>query len=374
MKITDVEIRILKQESIRLIGDGSQDTVVVFVHTDEGITGIGEVDSSPYIVKTIIETPASHLTAQGLRDLVIGEDPFDVEKIWYKMYRFSFYLGRRSLVIHAMSGIDIALWDIMGKKTGLPVHKLLGGRFCEKIPAYCSILMPDTEDEIKRIVDTYMPLGYKGIKFGWGGLGESEEKDLRLVRAARRALGDGPYLMIDIAKRWTDLKAAIRLCNAFLEYNTYWVEEPFSPDRLDSYRRLCDSVEVRIAGGEELTTAYEFKELIEKCHIDVVQPDAARCGGITVSKKIIDMAVLNGTQLVTHSFKTGILMSASLHIIAAMPDARFLEYVNQETVLSKRLILNHFTPDSDGYVTIPTAPGLGIEIDMDILNKYSVTL
>ena len=141
MKITDVEAIVVKQPSeIEMIGDGSQDTVVILVHTDEGITGIGEVDSSPYAVKTVIDMPDSHMVCRGLKEVIIGEDAFDVEKIWRKMYEMSLYHGRRSVVIHAMSGIDMAIWDAIGKKLSLPVSKLLGGTYRNKIQAYCCLL------------------------------------------------------------------------------------------------------------------------------------------------------------------------------------------------------------------------------------------
>jgi L-rhamnonate dehydratase len=372
MKITDIEAIVVKQPDISLIGDGSQDTVVIKVHTDEGITGLGEVDSSPYVVKSIIDSSASHMVCMGLKEVVVGEDPFDVEKIWYKMYEKSYYYGRRSVGIHAMSGIDMAIWDIMGKAVGKPVHKLLGGSYRTKLPAYCSILMPDTEDEIKRIVDTYMPKGFRGIKFGWGALGQSKEKDIRLVKAARKALGPEPYLMIDIGMVWRDAKTAIEMCNILKEFDVYWIEEPLSPDNLEGYKRLCNAVDVRISAGEEVGTLYEFKELIDGCNIDVIQPDVSRCGGLTIAKKVVDMAVMKGIPVIPHAFKTGILMSASLHLLAAMPHADFLEYCSQETVLSKNLMKNHFPVDSDGFVSIPDKPGLGIEIDEDVLKKYAV--
>ncbi len=350
MKIIDVEAIIVKQPHIDLIGDGSQDTVVIKVHTDEGITGIGEVDSSPYVVKSIIESPASHMVCMGLREVVVGEDPFDVEKIWYKMYEKSYYYGRRSVGIHAMSGIDMAIWDIIGKAVGKPIHKLLGGRFRDKIPAYCSILMPETEDEIKRIVDEYMPKGFKGIKFGWGALGQSKKKDIQLVRAARKALGAEPYLMIDIGMVWPNAKTAIEMCNLFKEFDVHWVEEPLSPDNLEGYKRVCEAVDVRISAGEEVGTLYEFKELIDYCNIDIVQPDISRCGGLTVAKKIVDMAMMKGIPVIPHAFKTGILMSASLQLLAAMPNATFLEYCSQETILSKSLVKDHFYIDKEGHV------------------------
>ena len=372
MKITDVEVIVVKQPEIALIGDGSQDTVVIRVKTDDGIEGIGEVDSSPYIVKSIIETPASHELCRGLRDAVVGEDPFDVEKIWRKMYQYSYYYGRRSAAIHAMSGIDIAIWDIMGKAVGKPIHKLIGGSFRDRIPAYCSILMPDSEEEIRRIADTYLPKGFMGIKFGWGALGESNEKDLRLVSCAREAMGDNPMLMIDMAMRWKDYKTARAMCREFEKLGVFWVEEPFSPDALDLYGRLCESENVRISAGEEVGTLYEFQELLDRGRIDILQPDISRCGGITVAKKLIDLTEQRGVTLIPHAFKTGILMSASLHLIAATPDTRYLEYCSQETVLSKNLVKKHFQIDEKGYVNIPDKPGLGIEIDEEMLRHYAV--
>ena len=219
MIITNVEAVILKQKNIEMIGDGSQDTVVVLVHTDEGITGIGEVDSNPYVVKSIIESPASHMACIGLRDIIVGEDAFDVEKIWYKMFEKSYYYGRRSVVIHAMSGIDMAIWDAIGKKLGLPVSKLLGGTFRTKIQAYCSVLMPDTEDGIKKLVDQHMHRGYQGMKLGWGALAQDYKKDAQLVRWARKHLGDDKELMIDIGMLWKDVKMAVATAKEFEKEN-----------------------------------------------------------------------------------------------------------------------------------------------------------
>ena len=240
-----------------------------------------------------------------------------LKKIWYKMYELCYYYGRRSVAIHAMSGIDMAIWDIMGKKLGMPVHKLLGGSFRDKIPAYCSVLMPDNEDEIKRIADTYLPQGYTGIKFGWGALGQSDKRDLELVHMCRKAMGDDPKLMIDIGMVWRDYKTAVKLCNEFEQEDVYWVEEPFKPDDLEAYKRLTHAVNMRISAGEEVGTMFEFNELIDKCGIDIIQPDISRCGGITIAKKVIDMAYLHKIPVIPHAFKTGILMSASLQVIGA---------------------------------------------------------
>lgn len=372
MKITDVEAIVLRQPHIDLIGDGSQDTVVILVHTDAGITGIGEVDSSPYLVKEIIEMPASHMACVGLRDVVVGEDVFDVEKIWRKMYEKSLYYGRRSVAIHAMSGIDMAIWDAMGKKLGLPVSKLLGGTFRTSIRAYCSVLTPGTEAEINALVEKHMPKGYTGLKFGWGAFGQSDEKDIELVRAARRALGKEPYLLTDIGMMWTDVKRAIRTAKVFEESDVYMIEEPFSPDLLSGYAQLSASVSTHISAGEEVGTVHEFAELIQRGCVDVVQPDLSRCGGFTVARKITDMAAMRSLSVIPHAFKTGILMAATLQYIASLPYAWFLECCEQDTLLRQTLTDPILTIDSNGFMEIPQRPGLGVELNRDAMERYRV--
>jgi len=372
MKITNVEAIAVKQPDIKMIGDGSQDTVVIRVHTDEGITGISEVDSSPYVVKACVEAGESHMICRGLKDIIIGEDPFDVEKIWDKMYNEGFYYGRRSVGIHAMSGIDIALWDIMGKKLNMPSYKLLGGQSVEKIPAYCSILMPETEGEMAAIAERYRAEGFKWFKLGWGALGRDVKNDIRLIKRARKLLGDDVTISVDIGKRWSDYKMGLYGCDAMLDEDVYWLEEPFSPDNIDAYKRLCSATKMRISGGEELSTLYEYDTLINECKIDIVQPDMSRCGGLTVARKIAAIASLRGCDLIPHNFKSGVLMASALQILATLPHPTVLEYCCQETVLSKNLMKNHFKIDADGCVAMPKAPGLGIEIDEEILEKYRV--
>ncbi len=371
MKITDVEAIIVRQPEITLIGDGTQDTVVILVHTDEGITGIAEVDSAPYVVKAIIDMPASHSACRGLKEIIVGEDPFDVEKIWNKMYEFAYYHGRAAAVIHAMSGIDNAIWDIMGKAVGKPVHKLLGGSYQKEVPAYISILMPSTPDEVKKLVDYHMKENYLGIKFGWGDLGQSFENDVKLVKAAREALGPDKKLMIDIAMAWTDYKIALKNCRAFEEYDVFWVEEPFRVERNKDFAKLRNAVNTNITAGEELFHFDEFKKYIDEGCVDILQPDISRCGGLTVARKIRDYAYNAGIPIVPHNFKSGLLLSATMQFIATLPNALFLEYCGQETVLSRNLITEPITVHN-GMVTIPDAPGMGVELDWDTLNKYRV--
>src|SRR3989454_10436739 len=184
MKITHVEAIYLRQPEVKFQCDSGQDALIVRVETDAGITGIGEVDSAPMAVKGAIDGPFSHTTAAGLAGIVIGEDPFETEKIWHKMYRANIYGGRRGVGVHAMSGIDMALWDIKGKALKMPVWKLLGGGFHSKIRAYASNLFGDTPEETGERGRRLVGRGFTAVKFGWGPLGRNEATDLALVREA----------------------------------------------------------------------------------------------------------------------------------------------------------------------------------------------
>src|SRR5436309_3858227 len=240
VKTPNVEAIILRrQEPARDISDGTQDALVVRVATDSGITGIGEVDSSPEVVKAAIEAPKSHLTSCGLRQLLLGEDPLDIGRLWEKMYRGSLYFGRRGVGVHAMSGIDIALWDIAGKALGKPVWQLLGGAYRNRVRAYASTLMPDTPAEAGREAEKWAAQGFTAVKLGWGGFGKSLATDVALVGAARAAAGDDVELLFDIGLVW-DAATAVHQVRRMERFHPYWIEEPLPPDDLAGYRRLAD--------------------------------------------------------------------------------------------------------------------------------------
>src|SRR5579885_1671680 len=185
MKITDVKTYYLRSNVVRDRADSGQDALIVVVETDAGISGLGEVDSAPLAVKGAIEGPYSHAVTAGLRSLVIGEDPFETEKIWHKMYRENIYSGRRGIAIHAMGGIDMALWDIKGKALGMPIWKLLGGGFHEKVRCYASSLFGGTPAETGERARRFAGLGFTAVKFGWDPMGQDEATDLALVHEAR---------------------------------------------------------------------------------------------------------------------------------------------------------------------------------------------
>jgi L-rhamnonate dehydratase len=374
MRITDVEAIVLRQPALNEgIADGSQDDLVIRISTDAGIVGVGEVDSAPEVVKAAIDAPASHAIATGLRHVLLGADPLDVEALWHKMYHAAIYFGRRGVALHALSGIDIALWDIKGKALGKPVHELLGGAKRSRVRAYASTLMPETEAETARHVASLIEgYGFTAVKLGWGPLGRDPEHDVRLARAARQAAGDGVDVLIDAGLGYgADADSAIRVAREFEQLGIFWLEEPFWPDELEAYARLADTVDIPVAAGEEDTTVWGFRELVERGHVDIVQPDVTRCGGISELLRIADYAAGQGKACVPHAWKSGIIKAASLQVNAVLPNALFQEYCVAVTPLNTSLTRQTF-PIRDGFVDVPSEPGLGVDVNLDVLEQLSV--
>jgi L-rhamnonate dehydratase len=374
VKITDVEAIVLRQAVVNEgIADGSQDDLVVRIHTDEGITGIGEVDSSPELVQALVQAPSSHAVAVSLRDVLIGEDPLDVERLWHKMYRGLIYFGRRGIAIHAISGLDIALWDIKGKALGKPVFELLGTPHRDRVRAYASMLMPDTIEEVTEAITALKEQNFTAVKLGWGPLGKDSKQDVALAAAAKEAAGDGVEIMIDSGLGYVaDAKRAIEVAREYEQIGIYWLEEPFEPDEYEAYAELADAVDIRVTAGEQDSTWWGFRELIDRAHVDLVQPDVTRCGGITETLRIAELAHSQGKETVPHAWKSGIIKAASLHCNAVMPDGIWQEYCVADTPIAKTLTVQRLPIEADGCVAVPTAPGLGVDLDEDVLESLRV--
>lgn len=374
MKITDVEAVVLRQPSVNEgIADGSQDDLVILVHTDEGITGVGEVDSSPEAVAALVSAPGSHAIAKSLRELLIGEDPLDVERVWDKMYRGVIFIGRRGIAIHAISGVDIALWDIKGKALGKPVCELIGDPQRDRVRAYASMLMPDTTEETAERVTALREQGFTAVKLGWGPLGQDPDQDVRLAAAACEAGGEGVDILIDAGLGYVaDAATAIRVARELEKLGVYWLEEPFEPDEYEAYAELADTVDLTIAAGEQDATRWGFRELIERGHVDLVQPDVTRAGGITEMLRIAELARDHDVAFVPHAWKSGIIKAASLHVNAVLPDTPLQEYCVAETAINTKLTRERLPLEADGCVAVPTAPGLGIELDEDVFTSLRV--
>jgi L-alanine-DL-glutamate epimerase-like enolase superfamily enzyme len=375
VKITEVETIQLSLPTIERECNGTQDALLVKITTDTGLFGLGEVDSSPSVARAIFDAPYSHAIACGIRELLLGEDPRDIERLWEKMYRGTIYFGRRGAAIHAISGADIALWDILGKATGLPIYQLLGGAYRKQMRVYSSDLMPFTPQEAYDRAAFLKDHGFTAFKFGWGGWGQSEAQDLALLAAVRKAIGDECEFMADIGLIW-DAATAIARARRFAEYNLFWMEEPLPPDDLEGYARLADAVDTRIAAGEEQSTRWEFTDLMDRGRIDVVQVDISRAGGLTESRRIAHMAHQRNLPCIPHAYSTGVLLAASVHWVAAIPNGSFVEYTVEESPLATALtgtgLLRNPLRAVDGWITVPDGPGLGIELDEEVVARYRI--
>ena len=371
MKITDVEAIYVRSKWVKQQCDSGQDALIVRVHTDAGISGLGEVDSNPMAAKGAIEGPFSHSVASGLRELVIGEDPFETAKIWHKMYTGNIYGGRRGAGFHAMSGIDLALWDIKGKALGLPVWKLLGGGFHTRLPCYASSLWGETPDATRELARRYVDRGFNAVKFGWDPMGRDEKTDIALVREARKGLGDGPDLLIDAGLVW-DAKTAIRRARAFQEHRIFWLEEPLMPDDYEGYRRLSEAVDIRIAAGEEESGRASFLDLMDRGKVDVVQVDLTRVGGFTEAVKVASLAQDRGLPVANHGFTTYINVAAALHFLNSIPNALIVEYVAEEETTLRDDLTKQRIVARDGMLDIPQEPGLGVELNEEAVARFRV--
>jgi L-alanine-DL-glutamate epimerase-like enolase superfamily enzyme len=372
MRITAVESFYLRLPEIEERADGTQDTLVVRVSTDEGITGVGEVDSAPLVAQAVIDAPVSHTIQRGLREVLIGENPLEIERLWDRMYDATLFFGRRGAAVHAMSGVDIALWDIAGKTFGKPVHELLGGARRSQVRAYASSLFGDTPAATAEKAQRFREEGFTAVKFGWAPMGLIDEAtDVALVREARRGAGPDMDVLIDAGCVW-DTKTAMQRARKFSEYGIYWLEEPLHPDNLEGYARLSEAVDVRIAAGEEESSRHSYLDLMDRGKIDVVQVDVTRCGGLTEARRIARLAADRGLPVVNHSFKTGINLAASLHFVATAPTGFILEYPITPSPLRDQLTREKFLL-ACGCVAIPDGPGLGVTLDEETVNRYRVT-
>lgn len=369
MRITAVEALHLRLPQVQEIADGTQDILLVRVRTDEGLTGYGEVSSAPTIVKAAIEAPRSAARRHGLATVLIGTDPLDPPARWQEMYDASRWYGRRGVAIHAMSGIDVALWDIVGKAAGKPLAELWGRRR-DRVRAYASTLFPDTPAEAARTTADFAEQGFTAVKFGWGSFGRDAAHDHAVLDAIVAAAGERVEVMVDAGLAWTADEAILRARALFERYPITWLEEPLKEDDLEGYGRLTAAVSGRIAAGESDSSIYPFRDLLDR-GVRVLQPDTGRAGGLTTCRQIGDLAHERGAWCIPHCFSTGINLAASLQWMAAAAEAPFIEYSVRTSPLRNRLVRNVPTA-IDGWVEVPTDPGLGIEIDEAVIDEFSV--
>lgn len=355
---------------------------LVKISTDDGIVGWSDVETQPHVGKAIVDAPSGGAIGfESIRAALVGEDPLERERLWQKMYRYLAYYGRAGAGMQMISGVDVALWDIAGKATGQPIHTLLGAKYRDRVKGYASTLFRPTPDLMKEAVAGYLAQGFRAIKFGWGVFGYDLALDIALVRAARDEAGPGVDLMVDAGWYGTKpdapfkerpLKDWIRLVRALEELGVFWLEDFLHPDNIVGYRAVADHcATLRIAAGEQAAGYDEFVRLATEGGVDVLQPDLSRCGGITIGRQIADFAARRQIECVPHAWLTDLLKAASLHLDAYLPHAPYLEY----NVSSASLLTNLCAPRiamTDGFIPVPTGPGLGVEVDEEMVRRYRV--
>lgn len=352
------------------------------IETDAGITGWSDIETQPHVAKAIVDAPSGGAVGfDGLRSALVGEDPFERERLWQKMYRSLAYYGRSGAGMQVISGADLALWDVAGKALGLPLHTLLGAKYRDSVTAYASTLFRPTPDGMREAVAGYLDAGFRAIKFGWGVFGYDVELDLALVRAARAEAGADVALMVDGGWYGTrrdnpykarSIKEWIGVALALEELGIVWLEDFLHPENLTGYRAVADRVSrLRIAAGEQATGYTEFERLAIEGGIDVLQPDLSRCGGLTVGRQVADFALRRQIECVPHAWATDLLKAASLHLNAYLMNSRYLEFNVSSSSLLNQLCYPRIEL-VDGAIPVPNRPGLGVDVDEEMVARYRV--
>lgn len=381
MKITGIETYVL-QAMLHEKGFGWSQRVtdrrqaaLCVVSTDEGIQGLGEAFYFGGPAKI-----AAQIMSDGFGPLLLGKDPMDSGVLWDLLYNWTRDQGQKGIPISALSAIDIALWDIKGKKLGLPVYTLLGGAYRHKARAYATGLyepqnVPSLRDALVEEALGYKAAGFAGMKLK---LGYGIETDRQLVKALREAIGPDLYLMVD-ANHAYNAPEAIRLARAMEPYDIYWFEEPVPPEDLDGYLEVKRNSRILIAGGECEYTRYGFREIIARRAMDILQPDLCAMGGFSEMMKVIAMASAANLPVIPHVWGTNVGLAASLQLFAALPHfperrfaaEPFFEYDRsphpfRDGVTKERFVMK------DGYLEIPDRPGLGVNLDLELIRRFAV--
>lgn len=338
---------------------------LIAVHTDEGLVGLGSVFTHDALVRAAL---------QVLQPLYCGESALEPERVSERLHQHMFWLGRGGSITHAISGIDIALWDLLGKATGQPVGRLLGGRYRERVQPYASLLM-DEPAKLSEHLHAVREQGFRAFKIGWGPFGRrSSAVDEAIVKAAREAIGPDAKLMVDAGgsdAHWPNgYKWALNTAKMLADYEVTWFEEALNPDALEDSVRLREHSPVKIAGGEVLTRRQAFQPWLVGGALDIVQPDVTKVGGISEERRIAWLAQDHGIQFIPHGWNTAVGLAADLHLASAISTTDMVEYLTGSPFIDE-ITAGGWALDADGMLPIPNAPGLGLELDLDAVEKYT---
>jgi L-alanine-DL-glutamate epimerase-like enolase superfamily enzyme len=339
---------------------------LIAVHTEEGITGHGSVFTDGRLVQAAVDV---------LEPLWRGENALEPERVAEKLHQNSFWMGRGGSLTHAISGIDIALWDILGKSLGQPVGRLLGGTYRDRVTPYCSLLMEEPE-RMADVIGPHRARGFKAFKIGWGPFGRrgSAKLDEAIVRAAREAAGPDAQLFVDAGASdayWPQgLKWALTTAQMLRDYDVGWFEEPLRPDALEGFRTLRRASPVPIAGGEVLTRRQSFVPWLSTGALDIVQPDVTKVGGLSEQRRIAWLADDFGLRYVGHGWNTALGLAADLQLAAALPHCDLVEFIGGSAYVDG-IVAEPFILDDEGELHIPDRPGLGVGLDPEALARFT---
>jgi len=372
------DIRITDVRAVSLFGESPQggwsheikaeDSIhaLIAVHTDAGITGFGSVFTDGRLVSAALEV---------LKTYLIGEQALEPARVSEKLHQNTFWMGRGGTLTHTISGIDLALWDILGKAVGLPVSTLIGGRHRNRVKPYCSLLMSEPK-AMEGVLAPFVEAGFRAFKIGWGPFGrrDDERLDEAIIKAARKAIGEEAKLLVDPGASdayWPNgYKWARRTASMLDAYHVAWFEEALKPDAIDDFVKLREHSPVPIAGGEVLTRRQAFLPFLMRGAFDIVQPDVTKVGGLSEQCRIAQLAADFGVKYIGHGWNTALGLAADLQLASAFPDTDLVEYIGGSAYVDN-IMRTPFELDSEGYLAIPDAPGLGVAIDPDKLLRYT---
>jgi len=378
LKIEAIDLFYVALPKITRTADGTQDSLVVRVRTDNGLEGWGECDASPLVSMATYVMPMSHSNVININEALIGEtldSPEDVIRLRNKAGEYGLDIQQLD---HAVAGADIAMWDVLGKHLGEPVWKLIGHKASYKKLPYASVLFGDDPAETRAVADSIVERDFRAAKFGWGPMGRgSLADDIALVQAARDGLGPDAKLMVDAGTIWGDnVDAAYERAVAFADLGVTWLEEPLHTEEVGAYKALSDKVRadkinIGIAGGEGADFFRAADDMMENAGLDYVQIDVGRIGGITEAKRVADKAHELGIQYLNHTFKSHLSVAASIHVFAGYEEFNLTEYPAGPSAL----ILGLTAPtgifrDSDGLIRASDEPGLGVEVNLDAIREF----
>lgn len=362
----------------------TEDMLLVIVTDEDGLTGIGECSCAPSVLKTLIDFPTEHFWANGIKEHVIGKDPIEARAIYDTIYHSSFYHGRRGLMINAMSAVDIALHDLAGKQLGKPVWQLLGGARQPGARPCVTVYPGDTRGKptaeimamMREMVDIARDQGFTAMKLPFVGLTEMPDHDVvGLLGAMRDLVGDDITLGIDPGYRWTHWQEALWVLSRLDDHRVYFAEAPLRHDDIEGYRELASRAPLLIGGAEFASGRYEAREWLEQAKVPLLHCGVSRAGGFTEVARISEMCELAGALLMPHSYASAISDYANIHMQVASLQIPLIEFRTLEpvtSILRRELVTPAMPTIVDGWIAPPTAPGLGVELNMDLVADFRV--